>query len=185
MNEQPRFPKKYVTCEQMWGGWIRVLPRVLIWPVPESRGKPSCPSRCRTSRHHRKREREPAAAPHHCCTIARAFPPSQAIAEGIFLRHRLPTGGLASAQLPWCFSRGAVGAKVPALTQASRPGMCAAAHEPMAAGFACKWRGSGVYNSVGSAFDRALWYRVELSGRKAARLVSWSLEDGGTWTYFM
>jgi hypothetical protein len=80
-------------------------------------------------------------------------------------------------QRAWCFPRAVVGASMPALTQASRPGMGNAVHWPMAAGVAGSVEGQWCVRLVGSAFeDLPCDNCVE---GVALRLVSWSLEDGG------
>jgi hypothetical protein len=60
--------------------------------------------------------------------------------------------------------------------------MSHAEHWPIAAGSGWEWRGSGVYNFVGSEFGNISGTEWKEEGRKgctSAELVSWSMGDGG------
>jgi hypothetical protein len=126
----------------MWGARLPILPRNIDLARPGGERQPSS-RRCRCSRSPYRTGAGTCCSPTtHGCSIERAFPPSQAIAEEIPLRGRLSTGGPANVQLSWCFSRGAVGATVPALPG---PGCELQRTGQWLRDLPAKWRGSGVH----------------------------------------
>jgi hypothetical protein len=113
---------KYVTCVEMWGGTVFLPPsNIDLGRLGEAA---FCQSRCSISWSPYKTGAGTCCSPTFTVVPSHGHSlPSRVIAEQILLRCRTSTGRPASVQLSWCFSRSVVGSSVPALTQASRPGM--------------------------------------------------------------